>query len=127
MTERRNLRRAIPVLPARNVAESLTFFKEKLGFQAWGWEDPPTYGGVHMDGVELHFFPCDDTHVCEWTSCRVDVDDVEAIYAVAKAAGVVHPNGDLEEKPWGFREFAVLDPSGVCVTFGQDLDPPKDA
>jgi hypothetical protein len=29
----------------------------------------------------------------------------------------VHPNGPLQTKPWGTKEFAAIDPNGVCVTF----------
>jgi len=27
----------------------------------------------------------------------------------------VHPNGELGERPWGTREFSIVDPSGVCI------------
>jgi len=30
---------------------------------------------------------------------------------------VVHPNGPLQTKPWGTKEFGAIDPNGVCVTF----------
>jgi hypothetical protein len=29
----------------------------------------------------------------------------------------VHPNGSLQTKPWGTKEFGAIDPNGVCVTF----------
>jgi uncharacterized glyoxalase superfamily protein PhnB len=34
-----------------------------------------------------------------------------------KRGGKVHPNGPLKTQPWGTREFAAIDPNGVCVTF----------
>ncbi len=34
-----------------------------------------------------------------------------------QAQGVIHPNGPLDTKPWGTKEFGVLDPTGVCITF----------
>jgi uncharacterized glyoxalase superfamily protein PhnB len=49
---------------------------------------------------------------------RFVVDDVDALYAeLKKHKNVIHPNGALETKPWGTREFGVLDPTGVCITF----------
>jgi len=36
------------------------------------------------------------------------------------ASGVIHPNGGLADKPWGFREFAALDNNGNLITFAQD-------
>jgi hypothetical protein len=29
----------------------------------------------------------------------------------------VHPDGALQTKPWGTKEFGAVDPNGVCVTF----------
>jgi len=34
-----------------------------------------------------------------------------------RRGGQVHANGKLQVKPWGTREFAAIDPNGVCVTF----------
>jgi hypothetical protein len=30
---------------------------------------------------------------------------------------VIHPNGVLETKPWGLKEFTVLDLDGNGITF----------
>ena len=55
---------------------------------------------------------------------RVNVHDynptagIEAMYAeYQKRGGKVHPNGALQTKPWGTKEFGAIDPNGVCVTF----------
>ena len=33
----------------------------------------------------------------------------------------IHPNGSLEIKPWGQKEFSVLDPDNNLLTFGESL------
>ena len=33
----------------------------------------------------------------------------------------IHPNGNLEIKPWGQKEFSVLDPDKNLLTFGQNI------
>lgn len=33
----------------------------------------------------------------------------------------IHPNGPLQTKPWGQREFALLDPDNNLITFGQGI------
>ena len=33
----------------------------------------------------------------------------------------IHPNSPLEIKPWGQKEFALLDPDNNLLTFGQAL------
>lgn len=33
----------------------------------------------------------------------------------------LHPNGHLQVKPWGQKEFAILDPDNNLLTFGQGV------
>lgn len=33
----------------------------------------------------------------------------------------IHPNGPLQIKPWGQKEFALLDPDNNLLAFGQGL------
>lgn len=54
----------------------------------------------------------------EQTVVRIAVAGIEDLYAeYQKRGGKVHPNGPLQRKPWGTREFAAIDPNGVCVSF----------
>lgn len=119
MTSR--LLEAIPVLPSLNVQKSLDFWKDKMGFETWGWENPPTYGGAGRDGIEVHYFPTDRKEVCTWTSCRITVDDLTELHEKAQTADVIHPKGGLADQPWGYREFTLLDPDGVCIVICQEL------
>ena len=49
---------------------------------------------------------------------RIAVKGIEELYAeYQKHGGIVHPNGPLQTKPWGTKEFGAIDPNGVCVTF----------
>jgi hypothetical protein len=32
-----------------------------------------------------------------------------------------HPNGHLAIKPWGQKEFSILDPDNNLLTFGQNI------
>ena len=47
------------------------------------------------------------------------VDDVDALYAEFQEANVIHPNGPLEVKSWGMKEFVVLDLDGNALRIGQ--------
>ena len=52
------------------------------------------------------------------TMVRIVVTSIETLYAeYQERGGKVHPNGSLQTKPWGTKEFAAIDPNGVCVTF----------
>ncbi len=114
MNNQATMNRVVAVLPAADIQAAITFYTE-LGFTATFTVGD--YAGVVRDGVELHLFGCTEKHIAEWTSCRIAVGGIESLYDDYAAKKVVHPNGTLTVKPWGTKEFAILDPSGVCITF----------
>jgi hypothetical protein len=108
---------AIPKLAALNIERSLAFF-ESLGFVRGG-RSYPGYGIVERDGVQLHFWLCQDARIPTETACRVTVEGIEQLFHAYSEKGVIHPNGSLEVKPWGVWEFSILDPDGNLITFQQ--------
>ena len=121
MAEAPRLERAIPLLPTRSIAEAVAFYRDRLGFQPLF--ELADYAGVGRGPVEIHFWKCDDARIAENTSCRIEVTHIEALYAEYFAAGVIHPNGRLEEKPWKFREFSAVDGAGNLLVFVQRMLP----
>ena len=113
------LRKSDPVLPSLDIAETLSFYTEKLGFRI-RYEDD-AYAIVARDEIALHFWKCNDPHIPQNTSCYVYVRGIDSLYAEMQVAGVVHPNGTLEDKPYGIREFAILDQDGNLLRFGEEL------
>jgi hypothetical protein len=50
----------------------------------------------------------------------IETDDIEAVYAdiAARRPDLLHPNlRRVTTRPWGAREFALLDATTVCVVF----------
>lgn len=115
----KHLREAAPVLASLNMGETMHFYVEKLGFQS-GYHDEH-YGIIRRDDIQIHFWKCEDSIHPENTSCYVYVEGVDALYKELQGAGVIHPNGKLEDKPWGMREFAILDLHGNMIKFGEPL------
>lgn len=116
------LLQTVPVIPSQNVEQSLEFYQRYLGFsKPFSWGAPADYGGVSREGLELHFYLERGRTFAENYSLRLQVDEVDLVYVACAAAGIVHPNGQLENKPWGQREFSVLDPSGVCLRIFQQV------
>ncbi|HRJ77424.1 MAG: Bleomycin resistance protein [Planctomycetes bacterium] len=118
------LKAAIPILPADDMTRALAFYTQKLGFKERFRDNDqaPKYVGIERDGIMLHLVEVTPAKtaklVASQTMCRLLVDDVDALYAeFSQHDGVIHPNGKLALKPWGTREFGVLDPAGVCLTF----------
>lgn len=109
-----------PLVPANDVDAAIAFYTQELGFvEMWRAGEPATEAGVLRDAASVIFFECKDPAIAQMTSFRIRVHGIEAFYERCTAARIVHPNGALSLKPWGTNEFAILDPSGVCITFWQ--------
>ena len=105
---------AIPKLASLDVERSLAFF-DRLGFTRL--YTSREYGVTRRDSVSIHFWPCDNPEIPRQTGCRISVEGVDELFEAYSKLDVIHPNGQLEDKPWGAREFSILDPDGNLVTF----------
>jgi uncharacterized glyoxalase superfamily protein PhnB len=105
-----------PLIPARDVEESIAFYQRALGFGLlYRDAEPAEFAIVGSEGAKLHLFASQDKHLADWTSLRIEVEGIDALHARCLDAGCVHPNGALGSRPWGTREFSIIDPSGVCI------------
>lgn len=114
---------AIPILPCRSVSVTVGFYK-RLGFEGGAHEFNNDYAILKRGAVELHFFthkelvPADSS-----AGCYIRVVDVENIYRSFASAKLpltgISRMDALEDKPWGLREFAVIDPDGNLLRIGQ--------
>lgn len=118
MTEPTRFVSATPVLASLDIERSVAFYCARLGFTTVHVQQG-VYGIVTRGAVQLHFWACTERHIAENTGCRVRVEGIEALFAQCAAFGIVHPNAPLESRPWGTREFGVLDPDGNLVTFAE--------
>jgi uncharacterized glyoxalase superfamily protein PhnB len=107
-----------PLIPACDVEEAIRFYRDALGFELdYRDAEPAQFAIVGSGGARLHLFASQDKHLADWTSLRIEVNGIDALYARCGEAGCVHPNGLLGSRPWGTREFSIIDPSGVCIAF----------
>jgi len=112
---------ATPVLASLDIERSAEFFSSKLGFTKV-YVVQAEYGIVSNGAVQIHFWACNDRHISEATSCRVQVQGIGDLHTQCASHGIVHPNAPLASKPWGTMEFAILDPDGNLVTFYERTD-----
>jgi hypothetical protein len=110
---------AAPVLPAQDIDETVSFFEQNLGFRVRRQED--SYGIVVRDAVEVHFWQCSDRNIAENSSCRLSVIGIDELYTEADGRKIVHLKAHLETKPWGLREFAVVDINGNLIWFAERI------
>ena len=117
--------KAIPQLPARSMARTLAFYA-RLGFDGEIAAPDGSYAFLNRGDLEIHLFAYPDLRPEESSfGCYLRVQDVDAIYlafAEAKlpAQGIPRMT-QLEDKPWGMREFAVIDEDGSLIRIGQEL------
>ena len=114
---------AIPTLPSRSISMTAEFY-ERLGFDGGAHQFNSEYGIFRRGDIELHFFTHKELVPAESSAgCYLRVLDVESIYRAISLvqlprAGIPRMDS-LEDKPWGLREFAVVDPDGNLLRIGQ--------
>ncbi|MBC7534139.1 MAG: VOC family protein [Ferruginibacter sp.] len=112
-----------PKLPMRNKTTTKEFYINKLAFKNVGNSDYDGYLMVEKDSVEIHFFEFKEIDPKEnYSGVYIRTNDIENLYQSLLDNNVsIHPNGALETKSWGQREFALLDPDNNLLTFGQAI------
>lgn len=110
-----------PKLPMRDKTVTKDFYINQLGFQLFG--DYDAYLMVQKDKVQIHFFEYKDLNPKEnYGQIYIRTNDIDKLYQTLLNNKIsIHPNGHLESKPWGQREFALLDPDNNLLTFGQNI------
>jgi len=110
-----------PKLPMRNKNATKAFYIDKLQFSEIS--DYGDYLLIKRDQIEIHFFEFRDLDPQEnYGQVYIRTNDIDHLYQTFLEHKIaIHPNGKLETKPWGQREFALLDPDKNLLTFGQGV------
>lgn len=107
----------------RNKTATRDFYVNQLGFHDIGREDYDGYLLLKKDNVEIHFFEFRNLDPKEnYGQVYIRTDDIENYYhSLVENKISIHPAGNLQAKPWGQMEFAMLDPDNNLLTFGAPL------
>ena len=110
------------------LAATLAYYKDKLGFACVGtWDDPPTYAIVARDQHKIHFrcaeppAPNPDKYADELLDAYLFIEDADALYAEYSNRGVEFTRA-LGDTAWRSREFVVKDCDGRLLAFGADRE-----
>ena len=111
-----------PKLPMRNKAITRDFYRNLLGFEIYGSEYFEGYLMLKKDAIQIHFFEHKNLIPEEnYGQVYILTSKIEKVYAQFISDGVqIHPNGALELKHWGIKEFCILDPDNNLLTFGEN-------
>jgi len=110
-----------PKLPMRDKFLTKEFYTKKLEFKLIAEYDEYLIFG--KDKIEIHFFVFKNLDPEEnYGQVYIRTNDIEKLYQSLLDRKIsIHPNGHLETKPWGQKEFALLDPDNNLLTFGHTL------
>ena len=128
--------KTIPALPVRDMAVAVAHYRDRFGFNAS--HVAADFAVLVRDDAVLHLWTASDEewHLREdWiarpvysgaesflagtASCRIEVEDVDALFVELRPRGVVHDasRGGVRVTDFGSREFATLDLDGNLLTF----------
>jgi catechol 2,3-dioxygenase-like lactoylglutathione lyase family enzyme len=130
------LQRGIPALPVRDVRAAVAHYTTRFGFEV-GHEDDG-FAVLVREGAILNLWQAGDerwasradlaarpvvsgaeSFLAGTASCRIELADVDALYAELREAGVLHPTSreGVTTTDFGTREFATLDLDGNLLSF----------
>jgi hypothetical protein len=108
----------IPKIFYTRLDDGLEFFVDVLGFEL-AWRDA-TLAVVERDGAKAYLMENAELAALDRPELAIETDAIDAIHAElsARAPERLHPNlPNVQLRPWGAREFAMLDKTTVCVVF----------
>ena len=99
------------------------FYINKLGFKELGNVNYDQYLMLEKDNIQLHFFEFKELDPDEnYGQVYIRTSDISNLYQfMLDNRTNIHPNGKLQTKPWGQKEFSLLDPDNNLLTFGQNI------
>ncbi len=110
---------AVCVFVVRDMAASLGYYRNVLGFSAeFEFGQPTYYAALCRDAVGIHLIAGTATgRLAGQGAAAVFVEDVDALYAelAGRGARSVQPPQD---RAYGMRDFNARDPDGNQLTFG---------
>lgn len=112
-----------PKLPMRDKTITRHFYINQLGFTEFGSADFEGYLMLEKDAIQIHFFEFKTLNPLEnYGQVYIRTNQIERVYQAFIDNGVmIHPNAPLQIKPWGQKEFSIIDPDHNLLTFGESL------
>jgi hypothetical protein len=112
-----------PKLPMRDKIVTREYYSNRLGFKEFGSADFDDYLMMEKDRIQIHFFAFKKLDPKEnYGQVYIRTVNIEDFYQRLLDKKVkIHPNGPLETKPWGQKEFSLLDPDNNLLTFGESI------
>ena len=118
---------AVAIVPVRDVALSVEFYADILGFERRFVSDDRNFAIVVHGDAALHFLHADDEASLRATANHISVylwvKNIDLLYTRYKPKLDRLEQGRVRapfDQPYGMREFHVKDPDGCLLLFGEE-------
>lgn len=111
------LTRLAPELPARDLNASLAYYEDRLGFEIKTVLAEQGYAIVERDGMAIHLFASERDSAA---GLHLFTEELEPLHDELSGRGARIAQA-VERKPWGNRDFRVIDPAGNELKFTEPL------
>ena len=130
------LHRTIPALPVRDMRAAVAYYRKRFDFHAR--HETEGFAVLVRDDATVHLWAASDeswrarddlsqepirsgaeSFLAGTASCRIEVEDVDALFAELAAAQVLHrvSSGGVTVTDFGTREFATVDLDNNAIAF----------
>lgn len=116
---------SVPVLPVRDLKQTISFYKFLLGFSnEWFYKDAEA--GISRGKLSMLFAKDEQLAAQVNTdehglSLLWFVSDADEIYLEFRAKGIIITS-ELKDQPWGVREFTFRDINGYFIRVAQSFE-----
>ena len=114
-------------MPVRELAASLAFYRDVLGFEVKVDAPETGYGLVAREGAAVALVATGDAAALKATETNISayiwVEDLAGLWEELRPALDALPEGQVRppfQQDYGMREFHVKDPDGFLILFGED-------
>lgn len=127
-----NMEGISPIVAVRDIAVSVAFYKDTLGFDVRVFSPETQYALVAREGAGICLLGGDDENALRATrenvSAYIWVKDLSGLWAELEPKLTVLPDGRVRApftQDYGMREFHVKDPDGFLMFFGENAEPDR--
>ena len=116
-------KRISPMLVVANMAETLAFYRDVLGFTVI--MESPGYSIVERDGQTIHFQKAASEEVMNCvrghTEIYIEVSNIHSLWEYVKSFKNRYRIRDLFDRDYGMTEFHISDPNDCLVFVGEQI------